>query len=143
MTENFCWIANAIRELNYDTIKTILASHKITVIAEVIDEVFTEKKDLFKDRVADMLNEDYDVMKEIFSQHPREAYSLIDYMNNKGTGDICLVSYACRNNKGKLPGIACATIVSNDKGVQCLCKEVGINYLSVQQFKDKCLTRLM
>ena len=58
MTDEFLLDANAIRELNYDTIKTILASHKITVIAEVIDEVFTEKKDLFKDRVADMLNED-------------------------------------------------------------------------------------
>ena len=58
MTDEFLLDANAIRELNYDTIKTILASHKITVIAEVIDEVFTEKKDLFKDRVADMLNEE-------------------------------------------------------------------------------------
>ena len=40
-------------------------------------------KDLFKDRVADMLNEDYDVMKEIFSQHPREAYSLIEQRDRK------------------------------------------------------------
>lgn len=128
--------ANAIREVSYDTLRDQCSC--ICTIEEVIDEVGRSKNKakllIQKSRVCTLDKGEYEIMKNILRLD--NVRKLVDYFYNHGTGDVAILAFALRimsEQDGKLVKDN-VIIITNDKGVQNACDELGIKYLSTVRF---------
>lgn len=125
--------ANAIRILSYEQ---ILAKKQedntiVSTIADIKYEISNlEKTNLLT--IEQMSDLSYTKMYEIMNSQ-KSVRDIINYYNNKGTGDVALLSYALSVNEGKL----CKDkiiIVTNDHGLKVACDELGVDWISVDKF---------
>ncbi len=126
--------ANAIRCLSYDQICSKKRNDRIIVtIEDVKHEVASLKK--LEAVIIENLNQDaFRIMGEIINKF-QSVRDIVDYYDNKGTADVGLLSYSLSSNDGRLYEDK-VVIVTDDNGLRNACNEIGVDWISVDDFNN-------
>lgn len=125
--------ANAIRELSIDLINSKKRDDRmIKTIQDVEFEVHNKNKTKALN-VENLDDKAFTKMSEIINGF-QSVRNVVDYYNNKGTGDAGLLAYALTYNEGTFFTDE-IIIVTNDKGLRKACDELKTSWLSINDFK--------
>jgi len=134
MSSTYVLDANAIRELSYDQ---ICEKKRDDRLIATIEDVKYEVRNLEKIKALNIetLNSNaFQKMSEIINKY-QCVRNVIDYYNNKGTGDVGLLAYSLTINEGTFFKDE-VYIVTNDRGLRTACDELGSKWLSVDDFNS-------
>ncbi len=126
--------ANAIRCLSYDQICSKKRNDRMIVtIEDVKHEVASLKK--LDAVIIESLNQDaFRIMGEIINKF-QSVRDIVDYYGAKATADVGLLSYSLSSNDGRLYEDK-VVIVTDDNGLRNACNEIGVDWISVDDFNN-------
>ncbi len=126
--------ANAIRRLSYERISNKRnANTTLETTSDIVVELgdrSTQKRSQLTVCIFD--KSVFDKMSDLLAAH-QKVRNLLDYYNNRGVGDIGIISYALVADEGKLMKDN-TVLVTDDGGVIEACKALGLNYVSTDEF---------
>jgi hypothetical protein len=105
----------------------------IVTIEDVKHEVASLKK--LDAVIIENLNQDaFRIMGEIINKF-QSVRDIVNYYDNKGTADVGLLSYSLSSNDGRLYEDE-VVIVTDDNGLRNACNEIGVDWISVDDFNN-------
>lgn len=126
--------ANAIRSINY----SVLQLKKQQAVTMTIEDVRREVASLDKIEllfIGKLEANAYEKMGELMINYP-VVRNLVDYVENKGAADVAVLSFILTMNEGKLIEES-VCVVTADKNLRIACDELGINWISSEEFTGK------
>jgi len=119
--------ANAIRELSANNIKDLIKKFNVITLKDVSFEVSGLTKSHMINSI-ELQASAYEKITEILSDF-EEVRILLDYHENKGSADVCILGFVLTANDGRLiPDNY--MVVTGDVNLQTACGALGIPWMS-------------
>lgn len=126
--------ANSIRALSRDIVDSKRNNNRIiATIDDVKHEVATLSKiELYN--IQSLIPESYLIMAELLIKY-ESVRKVVSYYENKGSADVALLAHALTEESGTLYQDE-VVIVTDDVGLQLAGTELGVSWISSEDFKQ-------